>query len=436
MTAVVIIGTQWGDEGKGKITDYYAEQADMVIRFQGGNNAGHTVVINTEKFKFHLIPSGAIQNKQIIIGNGCVIDPKVLLEEIELLKAKNFKINLKISSNAHVIFPYHNLLDGLEEKFKGKLSAGTTKRGIGPCYQDKVARFGIKIFDLVHKDMLRTKLEQNIALKQKILEIYGDNTKLDKEKIMAEYIKYGEKIRPYVDETPYIINKALDENKNVLFEGAQGTLLSIDHGIYPRTTSSNTCSGGACVGAGVGPNRINKVIGVMKAYLSRVGTGPVPTEIKSEESEIANYIREKGHEYGTTTGRPRRIGWLDLVAVKYAKMINNIDAIAVTKLDTLGGLDTIKLCVSYIIEGEESSIETDIMPTNMLENCEPVYIKMQGWKDKSPDEWNEIAQAGYDALPENMKLYLKKIQEYLKVSLCLISIGPRRTDTIQLQKIF
>ncbi|MFX0133637.1 MAG: adenylosuccinate synthase [Candidatus Hodarchaeota archaeon] len=436
MTSVVIVGTQWGDEGKGKITDFYAEKADIVVRFQGGNNAGHTVVIGEKTYKFHLIPSGTIQNKKVIIGNGCVIDLKVLLQEIELLKSKNFKIDLKISSNAHVIFPYHNLLDGLEENFKGKLSAGTTKRGIGPCYQDKVARFGIKIIDLLHEDLLRTKLEQNITLKQKLLKIYGDKTELDKEKIINEYIKYGEKIRPYVDETPYIINKALDENKKILFEGAQGTLLSIDHGIYPRTTSSNTCSGGACVGAGVGPTRINKVIGVMKAYLSRVGTGPVPTEILDEEKEIANYIREKGHEYGTTTGRPRRIGWLDLVAVKYAKMINNLDMIAITKLDTLGGLEKIKICVAYMIEGKEGRKETDIMPTNMLENCEPIYLEMQGWKDKSPDEWHKISKMGYDAIPENMKKYLKKIEDYLKIPFCLISLGPRRDDTIQLQKIF
>ncbi|NVM01923.1 MAG: adenylosuccinate synthase [Candidatus Helarchaeota archaeon] len=434
MPAVVIIGSQWGDEGKGKITDFYSDKADIVVRFQGGNNAGHTVVIGDETYKFHLIPSGTIQNKQVIIGNGCVIDPRVLLQEVELLKSKGFKIDLKISSNAHVIFPYHNLLDGLEEKFKGKLSAGTTKRGIGPCYQDKVARFGIKIFDLLHENILRMKLDQNITLKQKLLEIYEDDTKLDEEIIIDEYIKYGEKIRSFVDETPYIINKALDENKKVLFEGAQGALLSIDHGIYPRTTSSNTCSGGACVGAGVGPTRINKVIGVMKAYLSRVGTGPVPTEITTEEEEIANYIREKGHEYGTTTGRPRRIGWLDLVAVKYAKMINNIDALAVTKLDTLGGLQKIKICVAYKIGDEKK--ESDIMPTNMLENCKPVYIEMQGWEDKSPNEWNKIAKKGYNAIPENMKAYLKKIQDYLKIPFCLISIGPRRSDSIQLQKIF
>ncbi len=434
MPAVVIIGSQWGDEGKGKITDYYAEKADIVVRFQGGNNAGHTVVIGEETYKFHLIPSGTIQNKQVIIGNGCVIDPKVLLQEIELLKSKNFKIDLKISSNAHVIFPYHNLLDGLEEKFKGKLSAGTTKRGIGPCYQDKIARFGIKIFDLLHEDILRTKLEQNVMLKQKLLEIYKDKTILNKEKLIHEFLEYGEKLRPYVNETPYFINKALDEHKKILFEGAQGALLSIDHGIYPRTTSSNTCSGGACTGAGVGPTRINKVIGVMKAYLSRVGTGPVPTEIIGENEEIANHIREKGHEYGTTTGRPRRIGWLDLVAVKYARMISNIDAIAITKLDTLGGLEKLKICIAYMIENEKK--ETDIMPTNMLENCEPIYIEMQGWEDKSPDEWNKIAEKGYGAIPENMKGYLNKIQDYLKIPFCLISIGPRRADTIQLQKIF
>ncbi|MHA1301214.1 MAG: adenylosuccinate synthase [Candidatus Helarchaeota archaeon] len=434
MPSVVIVGSQWGDEGKGKVTDYYAEQADMVIRFQGGNNAGHTVAFGNETYKFHLIPSGAIQDKEIIIGNGCVIDPKVLLEEIKFMTSKNFKINLKISSNAHVIFPYHRLLDGLEEKYKGKLSAGTTKRGIGPCYQDKVARFGIKIHDLLHEDLLRLKLEQNIRLKQKTLELYGETTKLNFEELIQEYLNYGNKIRSYVDETPYIINKALDEGKKVLFEGAQGTLLSIDHGIYPRTTSSNTCSGGACVGAGVGPTRINKVIGVMKAYLSRVGDGPVPTELLNEEEDIATYIREKGHEYGTTTGRPRRIGWLDLVAVKYAKIINNIDSIAITKLDTLGGLKKLKLCISYLIEPEKK--ETDLMPTNELENCKPIYIEMPGWEDKNPKEWEEIINSGYDAIPENMKKYLNRIKEYLNCPFCLISLGPRREDTIPLENIF
>ncbi|MHA1378771.1 MAG: adenylosuccinate synthase [Candidatus Helarchaeota archaeon] len=435
MPSVVIVGSQWGDEGKGKITDYYAGQAnvDIVVRFQGGNNAGHTVAFGNETYKFHLIPSGAIQNKEIIIGNGCVIDPKVLIEEIEFLESKNFRINLKISSNAHVIFPYHRLLDGLEEKYKGKLSAGTTKRGIGPCYQDKVARFGIKIFDLLNEISLQTKLEQNVRIKQKLLEVYGDKTVLNFSELIQEYLNYGKKIKKYVFETSYFINKALDEGKTVLFEGAQGTLLSIDHGIYPRTTSSNTCSGGACVGAGVGPTRINKVIGVMKAYLSRVGDGPVPTEIL-DDKEVANYIREKGHEYGTTTGRPRRIGWLDLVAVKYAKIINNFNAIAITKLDTLGGLEKLKICTAYSIDPEGK--KTDIMPTNMLENCRPIYTEMPGWKDKTQKEWEEVIKKGYDAIPENMKKYLKKIKEFLSCPFSLISLGPRREDTIPLMNVF
>lgn len=432
MPAAVIIGLQWGDEGKGKVIDYYAGQSDIIVRFQGGNNAGHTVVVGNESYKFHLIPSGAVQDKTVIIGNGCVVDPKVLLEEIEYLRSKGFNLDLKISSNAHVIFPYHLLLDALEEEFKGDLKAGTTKRGIGPCYQDKVARFGIKIFDLLHEDTLRVKINLNLNLKQKLLEIYNDKTILDEEEIVREYLGYGEQIRSYVEETPYIINKALDENKKVLFEGSQGTLLSIDHGIYPRTTSSDTCAGCACSGSGVGPTRINKIIGVMKAYLSRVGEGPIPTEIINNEEELGIYIREKGHEFGTTTGRPRRIGWLDLVAVKYANIINNVNDIAITKLDVLGGLEKIKICVAYKINGNR----TDIMPTNLLETCQPQYIEMPGWEDKSEEEWQDIIEKGYNDLPENMKKYLKKIQDFLKVPFCLISLGPKREQTIPLKKIF
>ncbi|MHA1264617.1 MAG: adenylosuccinate synthase [Candidatus Helarchaeota archaeon] len=430
MTGVVIIGSQWGDEGKGKITDYYASKADIVIRFQGGNNAGHTVVVGEKKYKFHLIPSGAIQGKEIIIGNGVVIDPAVLLKELEELKMNGFGVKLKISNAAHVILPFHRVWDEIEERLKGKAAAGTTKRGIGPVYTDKIARYGVRVGDLLYREVLEQKLELCLSIKNKILETFGYAT-FNKEAILAEYLEYGKKLKEYIADTVSYVNEALDEEKIVLFEGAQGTLLGIDHGIYPYGTSSNTTVGGACTGAGISPKKIDKIIGIVKAYLSRVGKGPVVTELLDD---VGTRIRTKGHEYGTTTGRPRRVGWLDLFAVKYAHIINQFDGIVLTKLDVLGGLKTIKACTSYVLDGNELTN----MPTDpyLLERCEPVYEEFEGWTDYTSEEWTEIAQKGFHALPDTMITYIRRIEEYLHVPVIIASVGPERNQTIEIKSIF
>jgi len=324
---LVVTGASWGDEGKGKLVDLLASEAEIVVRFQGGNNAGHTVVVEGKKYKFHLLPSGAIQNKIIVIGSGVVIDPKVLFEELDLLKTEGFTPNLKISETAHVIFPFHNLIDGLEENQKGAYAAGTTKRGIGPTYCDKMSRFGIRIYDLLDENILRPKYEKIFELKRKMYKTLIDSGK-----------------DQYVTNTAFYLNQEIDQGKKILFEGAQGALLGIDHGMYPFGTSSVTWSGGVCAGTGVGPTRIDKLFGVIKAYTSRVGGGPLPTELNDD---VAHQIREQGHEYGTTTGRPRRVGWIDLFNLKYAVMINHYDSLAITLLDALAGVDPIKLCVGY-----------------------------------------------------------------------------------------
>ncbi len=430
MVGVIIIGAQWGDEGKGKITDYYASKVDIVVRFQGGNNAGHTVIVNDQKFKFHLIPSGAIQEKEIVIGNGVVIDPSVLLQELRNLEDHGIKPKLKISNAAHVILPFHRLWDELEEKLKGKAAAGTTKRGIGPAYTDKIARYGVRMGDLLHKEILEQKLELLLTIKNKILALFNEN-QFSKNAILNEYLDYGLKLKEYITDTVLFLNQALDANKIVLFEGAQGALLGIDHGVYPVGTSSNTNAGGACTGAGVAPTKISKIIGVVKAYLSRVGKGPVVTELTNK---IGDQIREKGHEYGTTTGRPRRVGWLDLFAVKYASLINNFDGIVLTKLDVLGGLEKIKVCIGYDLNGKD----LPNMPTDsyILKDIQPKYIEYSGWPDYSDEKWTEIVKEGYQALPQTMISYIQKIEEYLDVPVIIISVGPERNQTIEIKNLF
>lgn len=426
MPSAVIIGLQFGDEGKGKVVDYYAEKSDIVARFQGGNNAGHTVIVEDKTYKFHLMPSGAISNKTVLIGNGVVVDPEVLLEEIESLS--DFKINLKISTLAHVIFPFHKKIDELEEKAKGKWKAGTTKRGVGPTYTDKIGRFGIRMGDLLDKDILGEKLGNLIKIKEKQYQIYDFDEKINLEELINKYYNYGVLLSKYITDTSFFINESYKNEKNILFEGAQGTLLDIDHGIYPFGTSSNTTAGGACTGAGISPKKIDKIIGVMKAYLTRVGPGPVVTEI---EDEMASIIREKGQEYGTTTGRPRRIGWLDLVALKYAVTINGVDGLAVTRLDTLSDIETLFVCTHYKIEDKI----TDIMPLDpsILEKCKPIYKKLSGWENT---DWNEIKGKNYDALPENTKQYLSYISNYLQTKIVLASTGPKRDDTLDLETLF
>ncbi|MHA1718161.1 MAG: adenylosuccinate synthase [Promethearchaeota archaeon] len=428
---LVVSGAAWGDEGKGKIVDLLSSDnygVDIVARFQGGNNAGHTVVVKGKKYKFHLIPSGAVQNKTIVIGNGVVIDPEVLFEELNMLKEEGFNPKLKISETAHIIFPFHKLIDGLEEEKKGNYAAGTTKRGIGPTYSDKMARFGIRVFDLLDEKIFRSKFEKLFELKRKMYKILlntDDDWDLDKEKIFKDYLNYGKEMKPYVVNTAFYLNQAIDNGKKILFEGAQGALLGIDHGMYPFGTSSVTWSGGVCAGAGIGPTRIDRVIGVIKAYTSRVGGGPLPTEL---EGELAHQIREQGHEYGTTTGRPRRVGWIDLFNLKYAVMINHYDYLAITLLDALAGVDPIKLCIGYSYNGE--SLKTWPIQSEIIEKCSPEYIEMPGWKSLDPEKWSEIAQNGFDTLPENIKNYIRKIEDILGVELAIISIGPNRTDTI------
>lgn len=376
-----------------------------------------------------MIPSGAPLEKEVVIANGCVVDPKVLLEEIESLKKLNKKINLKLSSTAHVIFPFHRILDGLEEKSKGEYSAGTTKRGIGPTYADKAARWGIRIFDLIHPEILRPKLEKLYKIKKELINIYDPSWDIDLESIFEEYKLYGDQLKPYVIDTAYYLNKAIDAGKKIVFEGAQGNLLSIDHGMYPFGTSSNANALGICAGTGIPPKKIGKIFGIIKAYTSRVGEGKFPTELFNDSAEK---IREQGHEYGTVTGRPRRVGWIDLFNIKYGIMINGVDKIIITLLDALQGINPIKICIAYELNGE--ILESWPIQSEIIEKCKPIYKEFEGWKSKTRDEWSEIAKQGYKALPDTMKKYIQAINEELKIDIALISIGPERGDTIALEE--
>ncbi|RLF47835.1 MAG: adenylosuccinate synthase [Thermoplasmata archaeon] len=418
MPAIILIGLQWGDEGKGKITDFYASRADCVARFQGGNNAGHTVIVNGKKYKFHLMPSGVIRGKEVVIGNGVVLDPSVLLEEIEMLRREGIEPSLRISDRTNVIMPYHRILDGAEENLLGDKKIGTTGRGIGPCYADKISRFGIRMGDLIDEQALREKLERVVPIKQAMIDAFNAGEKLNAEKIFREYAEYGRRLKKYVTDTTLYVNSLLDEDKTVLFEGAQGCMLDIDFGTYPYTTSSHPVAGGASIGTGVGPKRFDKVVGVLKAYTTRVGEGPMPTELKDA---VGDHLVEKGKEYGTTTGRKRRCGWLDLVAARYACRINYVDEIAITKLDVLDGLKKVKLCKIYECDGEE----IDNFPSSLaiLSRCKPVYEEMDGW-EKTEGIKN------YDELPEQAKDYLNAISEWLDVPINIISTGPSREETI------
>lgn len=428
---IALIGLSWGDEGKGKMTDYFAQKADIVVRYNGGSNAGHTINANGIKYKFKLIPSGAPLEKEVIIANGCVIDPKILLEEIENLKKLNKKINLKVSSTAHVIFPFHKILDGLEEKSKGEYKAGTTKRGIGPTYSDKVARWGIRIFDLIHPEILRPKLEKLFKIRKELIRVYEPKWESDFESIYNEYKSYGEQLKSYVIDTAYYLNKAVDSGKKIVFEAAQGNLLGIDHGMYPFGTSSNANALGISAGTGIPPKKIKNVVGIIKAYTSRVGEGTIPTEIFNETAEK---IREQGHEYGTVTGRPRRVGWLDLFNIRYGIMINGIDKIIITLLDALQGVDPLKICITYELEGK--ILESWPIQHEIIEKCVPIYKEFKGWEERTREEWSQIAHEGYNALPENMKIYIEAIQEELKTDVAMISIGSDRNDTIVLNNTF
>ena len=419
MPNTVIVGAQWGDEGKGKVIDIYAKKADMVARYQGGNNAGHTVVIDRDSFILHLIPSGILHKGKIcVIGNGVVVDPKALLEEIKTLESKGIKIDgrLFISQDAHVIFPYHRKLDELREAKKKKI--GTTKKGIGPCYADKVARLGIRFVDLLNEKVFREKLENNLEEKNPIFSKIYNVEGYSFDELYEEYACYAKKIKRYVCDTKLLLNDAVKRGKNILFEGAQGTLLDVDHGTYPFVTSSNSTAGGASTGTGVGPNRIDKVIGVVKAYTTRVGEGPFPTEFSSE---LMKMIRTKGKEFGATTGRPRRCGWFDSLLVKHSVMVNGIDEIVVTKLDVLDDLDSLRICTAYKFNGRiYKDFPSDI---EVLSNCEPLYEELPGW------EKDTTGITSYSKLPNNAKKYLKRVQKLLGTKIVLISVGSERKQT-------
>ena len=428
MPATVVIGLQFGDEGKGKIIDSLADRADVVVRFQGGANAGHTVQVGKDLYAFHLLPSGVLRPKTMnVIGGGVVVDPGQLLKEIDETRARGHAVtNLRISDRAHVVMPYHKIIDGLEERLKGNLGAGTTLRGIGPAFEDKVGRFGIRMCDLIDPEVLRAKLEKIVPIKQRLIDAYGGTERLDLEGIYRDHGAYRERLAPFVTDTAAWLDAALKRRKRVLFEGAQGTHLCIDHGIYPFGTSSDCVAGAAAVGAGVGPQYLTDVLGVAKAFTSRVGAGPFPTE---QEGEVAEHLRERGGgEYGTTTRRPRRVGWLDFVMLRMSVRVNGLTGIAVTKLDVLAGLDRIKVCVGYRHEG--MAIKEFPASMRVLSQCEPVYREVKGWPEKGEDEWVAIAKKGRRALPEGAKKYLAIIEAALTTPVRIASVGRSRAATI------
>ncbi len=428
MSAFIVLGAQWGDEGKGKMTDYLAETAEVVVRYQGGNNAGHTVEVGDKQYKLHLIPSGILYDDKVnVIGNGVVVDPKALFEEMDYLEGLGIKITpekLVISDRAHIILPYHKILDSLKERSRGKNDIGTTGKGIGPCYTDKFERCGIRVCDFIKPEVFKDKLMENIVMKNDYITKVLNGSPLDFNEVYEEYTKYAERLKPFVQDISVRVYDEIKKNKNVLFEGAQGMLLDIDYGTYPYVTSSNTTAGGVCNGVGIGPSMITNAVGIAKAYTTRVGKGPFPTELFDE---TGNWIREKGFEYGVTTGRARRCGWLDLVILKTTARVSGLTSFAVTKIDTLAGLDKIKICVGYKFEGKV----IDYFPASLedLAKCEPVYEEFQGWD-------NSVAEArSYDELPENAKKYLKKIEEFTGVKVSIVSVGPRRDQTIKVGDI-
>lgn len=427
MASVIIVGTQWGDEGKGKIVDYLANKAQYVVRSQGGSNAGHTVVVDNVKYKLRLLPSGILhKDKVCIIGNGVVIEPKVFLSEIDgLIEKKVNMSNLKISNRAHVLMPYHKILDELQEEDLGENKLGTTKNGIGPCYMDKASRLGIRIVDLMNKEVFAKKLKFNVELKNKLLKKLYNHEGINYEELLKEYLEYAERLRPYVADTTTILNKAIKEKKNILFEGAQATMLDLDHGTYPFVTSSYPAAGGACTGSGVGPRKIDNVIGVVKAYSTRVGEGPFPSELFDD---VGQFIRDKGGEYGTVTGRARRCGWLDACVVKYASYVNGLDSIAITRLDILDELEKLKICVAYKYNGE--ILEDYPADLDILSKVEPVYEEFDGWKTSTTN----IRE--YDKLPENAKKYLKRLSEVIDTEISIVSVGAGRDETIIIKDIF
>ena len=430
MPNLVVVGSQWGDEGKGRVVDLVAEKVDVVARYQGGNNAGHTIVFDGKTIILHHLPSGILRdNKVSIIGNGVVIDPKILLKEIEALKSSGYNVdsnNLKISNRSHVIMPYHKLIDTEREKLKGKSKIGTTGRGIGPVYEDKFARRGIKVSDLLNKDFFRNRLSEVLSERNLYISKVLGLTELDIDEIYNEYIEYGKQLEPYIEDTSLLLNNYIkNSKKSILFEGAQGTLLDVDFGTYPYVTSSNAGSGGVCVGTGTSPKNIDHIIGVVKAYTTRVGEGPFPTE---ESGEIEERLREEGGEYGATTGRSRRCGWLDIVSLNYSVRVNGISQFALTKLDVLSGFSKIKICTGYKYNGSK----LDNFPSDLgtLENCEPIYEEVDGWNE----DISHIRE--FDKLPIQAIDFISKVEEYTETPVWIVSVGPSREKVIEKSKLF
>lgn len=427
MSTVVIVGAQWGDEGKGKLVDFLTEKADVIARYQGGHNAGHTVVIGSEKFVLHLIPSGILHKEKLcIIGNGTVVDPYYLIKEIEDLKKRGIEIdkNLLLSKNAHLIMPYHIAIEGALEELNGSKKIGTTGRGIGPAYVDKMARAGIRVIDMLYPKVFREKLEDNLSYVEKLAFI-SKNALPSLDDIYRGYMQCGERLQPYISDTDIVINEIIDKGRNILFEGAQGTLLDIDHGSYPFVTSSSALAGGVCTGLGIGPTKINRVLGVVKAYTTRVGGGPFPTEIKDS---LGATLRARGGEYGATTGRPRRCGWLDIVSLRHSVRINGMTGIAITKLDILDGIENIKLCTAYKLNGK--LIYEFPKEISLLEKAKPVYETLSGWTEST------AKIRDFDKLPHATKKFIKTIEGLLSVNVHMISTGEERVDLIVLNEQF
>ena len=427
MTSVVVVGTQWGDEGKGKITDFLSANAEVIARYQGGDNAGHTIVIDGKKFKLHLIPSGIFFPEKIsVIGNGVVINPKSLVKELAYLHEEGVTTDsLRISDRAHVILPYHIELDRLQEESKGDNKIGTTIKGIGPAYMDKAARVGIRIADLLDRDVFAERLRINLEEKNRQFTKLYEAEALSFDDIFEEYYEYGQQIKQYVTDTSVILNDALDNGKRVLFEGAQGVMLDIDQGTYTFVTSSNPVAGGVTIGSGVGPSKIDKVVGVCKAYTSRVGDGPFPTELFDE---VGDRIREVGHEYGTTTGRPRRVGWFDSVVMRHSRRVSGITNLSLNSIDVLSGLDTVKICVAYDLDGER----IDHYPASLeqLKRCKPIYEELPGWSE-------DITGVRHlDELPENARNYVRRVGELVGVRISTFSVGPDRDQTNILESVW
>jgi len=429
MANVVVVGAQWGDEGKGKVVDIYTEHADDIVRYQGGNNAGHTLVVGNEKVVLHLIPSGILhEGKRCIIGNGVVLDPEVFIKEIVKLKSSG-RIKddscLLLSESLHIIMPYHKRIDIAREAKSGDKKIGTTGRGIGPCYEDKIGRRGIRLMDLLNDEVFARKLKEFLVEKNFLLEQLLGEAPCDFEEILTEYRGYAEILKKYVADTSLVLGNDIKSGKKVLFEGAQGTLLDVDHGTYPYVTSSSTCAGGACTGSGASPRDIHEIIGISKAYVTRVGSGPFPTELLDQTGE---QLRQTGGEFGATTGRPRRCGWFDAMVVRYAVRVNGLTGIALTKLDVLSDFDTVKVCTGYLYEGK--MLESLPAALEIFENCQPVYEELPGWRT------DITAVKSFEELPENARAYVHRLQELAGCQIVMVSVGPRRDQTIALRNPF